>query len=128
MNKSLTQHPRPKHKLGSENTHLVDKVFIKSWKIVSWISHVWADFMEGFKRKSSFSIEVCLTFFIFQNQCVFFKCARKVTPLTSVCATIFMKFFQVVHYYLMKLSSKFPKDLSFFYGDICKIYWHFLEN
>ena len=39
---------------------------------------------------------------------------------TRVCARIFTKNFMIFLYYLMNLSLKFHKDLSFRCGDICK--------
>ena len=47
--------------------------------------------------------------------------------ISATKARIFMKFYVVVHFYLMSLSFKFHKDLRFCYGDICKIILTFLK-
>ena len=47
-------------------------------------------------------------------------CAHIYASCAPIYAWIFMKFFIVIVYYLMKLSFKFYKDRSFGCGDICE--------
>ena len=47
-------------------------------------------------------------------------CMRLFMPLACLYKWIFRKIYVLVHLYLMSLSFKFHKDLSFPYGDIFK--------
>ena len=46
---------------------------------------------------------------------------RVYASCAHACTRIFTKYFLIVYYYVMSLSFKFRKDLSFRCGDICKI-------
>ena len=46
--------------------------------------------------------------------------AHTYASCTRICARIFMKNHLMILYYLMNISLKFHKDLSFRCGDICK--------
>ena len=60
---------------------------------------------------------------------MFFEvCAHINASCGHVCAIIFIINFLLVHYYLISLSFKFHKDLSFCYGDICKMMLTFFQN